>query len=315
MKLGCSSSSYQAAFRAGRIEQRDWVRLCAEELEVDGVELVDMHFPTTDRAYLRELKKQCVDLQLTIAGIAVNNDFGDEDRRSQEIASVRQWCDIAAYIGAPVVRVFAGTAPAAVPSPEVDPGRIMGAFRKVFGTAQPNMRRAWSDAASALRECADYAEERGVVLALQNTRDGLVPSQAELAQCVRDVGSPWLRICLDPGDLVQSGGFDASLRGIVQVHARMHDVRDDGSDASTPWQEVVRQLRSAQYRGFLLVDYQGAEEPEQAVPRAVRHLRGVMQMVQTQRVLSPPADLNGAADAAPIEGTAEITPREASEPR
>ena len=92
MKLGCSSSSYQAAFRAGRLEQRDWVRLCAEELEVDGVELDDMHFTSTDRAYLRELKKQCTDLQLTIAGIAINNDFGSEDRRAQEMAAVRQWC-------------------------------------------------------------------------------------------------------------------------------------------------------------------------------------------------------------------------------
>ena len=36
MKLGCSSASYHSAFRAGRIDQREWVRSCAEQLEVDG---------------------------------------------------------------------------------------------------------------------------------------------------------------------------------------------------------------------------------------------------------------------------------------
>ena len=39
MKLGCSSWSYDAAFRAGRMDVFEFLRLCAEELDVDGVEL------------------------------------------------------------------------------------------------------------------------------------------------------------------------------------------------------------------------------------------------------------------------------------
>ena len=101
----------------------------------------------------------------------------------------------------------------------------------------------------------------------------------------------------------------------MQVRARMRDIRDDGSDASTPWPDVLRQLRRARYRGFVLIDHQGAEDPETAVPRAVRYLRGVMQALQGEPKLSAPTDVNGAADAGSIESTAEITPREASEPR
>ena len=48
VKLGCSSWSYHAAFRAGSHRPARWLRLCAEEMELDGVELVDLHFPTTD---------------------------------------------------------------------------------------------------------------------------------------------------------------------------------------------------------------------------------------------------------------------------
>ncbi|MHB8375966.1 MAG: sugar phosphate isomerase/epimerase family protein [Dehalococcoidia bacterium] len=308
MKLGCSSWSYHAAFRAGRIDLREWLRRCAEEMELDGVELADLHFPTTDPAYLREVKKLCTDLQLTVAGVAVTNDFGPAERRAEEVDRVRQWCDIAAVLGAPVVRVFAGWTP--VRTQEPDAGRIAGIFRRVFGQARPNVRRTWSDVSWALRESADYAAERGVVLALQNSgRGGLVGTAQDLEQCVRDVGSPWLRVCLDPAALPYSAGMEPALRRTVQARARLRDVRDDGSDGALRWPEMLRMLRLGGYRGFVLVDYEGAEEPETAVPRAARYLRGVLQTLTRRELLTapeldgtPPASGNGRAPA-PIEAT------------
>ena len=272
MKLGCSSWSYHSAFRAGRIDQREWLRLCAEEMELDGVELVDLHFPTTDPVYLRDIKKLCIDLQLTIGGIAVSNDFGTADRRAIEATKVKQWCDIAAYLGAPVVRVFAGWAPTA--SLEERPGRIVGAFRRVFGRPKIDQRRLWSDISATLRECADHAAERGVVLALQNGRgQGIIGAATQLTQCVRDVGSPWLRICLDPADFGADASIDAALPGIVQVHARLRDVRNDGSDMRIHWPGLLQSLKLGGYRGFVMLDYTGLEDPETAVPKSLDAMR------------------------------------------
>lgn len=291
MKLGCTSWSYHAAFRAGRLDQREWLRRCAEEMDLDGVELADLHFPTTDPAYLRDVKKMCADLQLTVAGVAVTNDFGPEDRREQETERVRQWCDVAAVLGAPVVRVFAGWTPVA--SADTDEGRIVGLFRRVFGQPQSNPRRTWSDVTWALRTCAGYAAERGVVLALQNNaRDGIVGSARDLDQCVRDVGSAWLRVCLDPADLPDIAAADAPLAHTVQAHARFRDVLEDGSDGAVHWPELLRRLRLARYRGFVLLDYEGAEEPESAVPRAARYMRGLLLALARRELLPPPdADL------------------------
>ncbi len=285
MKLGCSSSSYDAAFRENRIDLPGWLRICAQELEVDGVELVDAHFPTADPLYLRDIKKLCTDLHLTIAGIAVTNDFGANDRRGLETAKVREWCDVAAYLGAPIVRVFAGWVPA---QPlEQDDGRIIGTLRRVFARPKSDARRIWSDATASLRAAADYAADRGVVLALQNSRsDGLVASSQQLAQCVHDVGSPWLRICLDPADLADRTGIEASAPRVVQVHARMRNLRDDGSDAYVHWPELLQLLKLARYRGFILVDYDGAEECETAVPRASRYIRGLLHLLARQQLLN-----------------------------
>ncbi len=296
MKLGCSSWSYHAAFRAGRIDQREWLRLCAEEMELDGVEFVDMHFPTTDPIYLRDVKKLCADLQLTIAGVAVSNDFGPDATRAGEVQKVRQWIDVASYLGAPVVRVFAGWLPPAAADPE--PGRIVELYRKVFGQKQINTRKLWSDVTFALRQCADHAAERGIVLALQNNRaDGIVGTPMQLAQMVHDVGSPWLRVCLDPADLGGRGGIDAMR--VVQAHAHLHDVRDDGADAALHWPEMLRTLKLERYRGFVHIDYTGVEDPETAVPRAARYLRGVLQMIARQHLLAATVPAS-AAPAAPI---------------
>ncbi|MEX2246420.1 MAG: sugar phosphate isomerase/epimerase family protein [Dehalococcoidia bacterium] len=301
MKLACSSWSYHAAFRAGRIDQREWLRRCAEEMELDGVELLDLHFPTTDPAYLRDLKKLCTDLQLTISGIGVSNDFGPDDRRGQEAERVRQWCDIAAYMGAPLVRVFAGWLPAR--RPEADPGRVVRLLRGILGQRQPNVRRLWSDVTWALRQCADYAADRGVVLALQNNRaDGLVGTPTQLEQCVHDVGSPWLRVCLDPADLGEQPVIDATLARVVQLHARIRDVRDDGSDTQAHWPDVLRRLRLGRYRGFVVLDYEGAESPETAVPRAARYLRGVLHLLDRQYLLASPGEASGNGTVADATG-------------
>lgn len=286
MKLGCSSWSYHAAFRAGRIDLREWLRVCAGDLELDGVEIVDLHMPSTDPAYLRDLKKTCVDAHLTIAGIGVSNDFGPDASREREVENVRQWCDVAAYLGAPIVRVFAGWVPPAQPEP--DPGRIIGTLRKVFGQRGPDHGRIWSDAVYALRRSADYAAERGIVLALQNdaASAGIVGSVNALARAVHDAGTPWLRICLEPAGLPATTGMETLLPATVQAHARMRDVRDDGSDSATHWPELLRTLRLGRYRGFVLLDYEGVEDPETAVPRAARYLRGVLHLLQRQQLLA-----------------------------
>ncbi|MDP9238351.1 MAG: sugar phosphate isomerase/epimerase [Chloroflexota bacterium] len=306
MKLGCSSSSYGSSFAEGRLDLDEWLRVCAEDLELDGVELLDAHFAATDPMYLRAIKKLCADLQLTISAIAVTSDFGADDHRAREREKVKQWCDIAAIIGAPVVRVFAGWIP--VKRSEVPAGRLIRAFRRVFGEPPPNARRIWSDVTAALRDCADYAAERGVVLGLQNQRGSLASTPAQVAQLVHGVGSPWMRICVDPAGFGSTAGVDALLTQAVQAHAHLRDVQEDGSDAPVVWPELLRLLRLGHFRGFLHIDYDGSEAPETAVPRAVVYLRGTLHLLDRQQLLQsptptpepPPARQNGGVSAIDI---------------
>jgi sugar phosphate isomerase/epimerase len=300
MKLGCSSSSYRAAFAAGRMDLREWLRECAEEMEVDGVEIAYEHAVVADPAYLREIKRICVDRQLTICAVSVENDFGRDDERTLEIEKVRRACDVAAVLGAPLVTVLGSSLPANRNAREQ--GRIVGLLRKVFGDRQPNARALWSEMTFALRQCADHAGERGVAVALQNSQSrGLASDLWQLERCLHDAGASWLRVSLDPAELADRRGIDRLLERTVHVRARLRDIADDGSDRAVRWPEVVRALQLGRYRGYLTIDYGGAD-PEVAVPRAARYLRGVMQLLGRQQLLTPPvaASPNGHGEAAAV---------------
>jgi sugar phosphate isomerase/epimerase len=300
MKIGCSSSSYRAAFAAGRMDLREWLRECAEEMEVNGVEIAYEH-AVANPVYLREIKRICVDRQLTICAVSVENDFGRDDDRTLEIEQVRRACDVAAILGAPLVTVLGSSLPANRDGR--DAGRIVGFLRKVFGDRQPNARALWSEMTFALRQCADYAGERGVAVALQNNQSrGLASDLWQLERCLHDAGASWLRVCLDPAELADRRGIDRLLDRTVHVRARLRDIADDGSDRAVRWPEVVRALQLGRYRGYLTIDYDGAN-PEAAVPRAARYLRGVLQLLGRQQLLTPPVAVssNGHDEAAPVE--------------
>ena len=291
MKLGVTSAAYRPALRSGQLDLREWLRMCARDLDADGIDFDAEDLAAADPRELRELKRLCTELQLTVASIGVDADLCADASRVREVERIKQTCDMAAYLGAPVLRVTAGA-----PSPpgRGDAGVVVGLFRKVFGERGPDRRHIWSDVMWALRACADYAAERGVVVALQNGgHDAIVPHGPALAQAVRDVGSPWLRACPDPALMPAAGGMDLPLPSAVQARLLLRRVLDEGADAALYWPEVLRALKLAGYRGFVLLDYAGEEDAATAMPRAMRYARGILQLLQRQELLREAQEHNG----------------------
>lgn len=254
MKLGCSSWSYHRPIAEGRLSQLDWLRLCAQELALDGVELLDLHFPSPDSSYLREVKRLCTELHLTISCASVSNDFGlpQEEQRHQELIKVKRWADIACFLGAPVLRVFAGW-------------------------PRGEKQALWPQMIECLRQAAEYGGERGVVLGLENhDRGGFVGTAQEVERCLSEVGSPWLRLNLDTGDYGDLESIRRTIDKAVHVHAKLYELDAEGAEQRLDWPSIMDILRGAGYRGFLSIEYEGVEAAETAVPRGVRYLRRLM---------------------------------------
>jgi sugar phosphate isomerase/epimerase len=131
------------------------------------------------------LKKRAADLGLGISGTGVRNNFttGDADVRKQGVQHIKEWVEVAARLGAPVIRVFADTQMRAQ------------TWETVSNGATRTQVQDWI--AAALRECADHAAKFKVKIGVQNHGDFLRTGQ-DLLTLVKVVGSPWCGPIVEP---------------------------------------------------------------------------------------------------------------------
>ncbi len=253
MKIGCSSWSYHRSIEEGKLNQETWIEKCAEELKLDGVELLDVHFASTQADYLRKIKKKLIDLGLTVSCVSVSNHFtgSDEKERRENIEKVKKWVDIAVSCGAPIVRIFAGSAK------ELE---------------QPDI---WVKVVKCLVECAGYAEERGIVLGLEN-HGGF--SADEVIRLIRETGSEWLKMTLDtgnfPGDPYESIKKTAHLA--VIVHAKLYELDGEGNEKRLDYGKIISVLAERNYLGFLSIEFEGESEEMSFMPRGVAYLKRIL---------------------------------------
>lgn len=258
MKVGCAAYSYRSELTSGIMRLEDFIETCWR-LELDGVELTAYYFESLERDYLRRLKRLAVDYGLDIRATAVGNDFciPDPKTRAEQVKLVKRWVDVSLYLGAPILRVFAGSVPKGYSEEE--------AFHWAVG---------------AFKECADYASDNGVLLALEN-HGGITSTADRVIRIVEAVGSEWFRVNLDVGNyrVEPYREIEETVRYAVHVHAKFLDVRPDGSDGKIDYVKIIGILRKAGYKGYLSIEYEGKEDATSAVPRAAKFLKRLVEKV------------------------------------
>ena len=248
--------SFRKELQAGSMSLEGFVDLCAAH-DLPGVELTSYYFKDTSAKYLASLRRRAYLNGLTISGTPVGNDFchppGAE--RTKQLAHVKTWIDNVARLGSQTIRVFAG---------RVRNGQSLADGQKL--------------AIEGMREVADYAGERGVILALEN-HGGITATADQLLALVRGVDSPWLGVNLDTGnfhgpdpysELEQVAPWAVSVQVKVEVRAagKPHEATDYGRIASI--------LRGANYRGFVALEYEAKEPALEAVPKHLAALRAAL---------------------------------------
>lgn len=258
MKLSCSSWSYHRTFDEKKMDQLGWIDQCAS-LELDGVELLGHHFPSKDKDDLRRLKKACTDRFLSIAMVSAGGHLtvSDDQERTKQIEQIRQWVDVAAFLGAPRVRFFCGS----------------GDELRAGGETLYNKVR------DAVGQIARIGEANGIVMALENHGG---TSADQVLRLLNDVNNDYLKLTLDVGNFPPTSHVGPDTYNSIRrcaphasiVHAKFFNVRDDGSDSEFDWHNIHAILRQAEYRGFLSVEYEGPDADEIAVmKRIVKFLR------------------------------------------
>jgi sugar phosphate isomerase/epimerase len=242
---------------AGAMDLGGFVDFCAK-LGLDGAELTAYYFPKpVTRPYLNELKRRAHFAGLSISGGAIGNDFcvPPGPKLDAQLEQAKQWFDHYADLGAPVIRVFAGS----VPKGE-------------------NEETAVARCIGILEQACEEAGKRGLVLALEN--HGGVTATAELClRIVKAVKSPWFGVNLDSGnfrdgddpyeELARIAPYAVNAQIKVEVYRRR---KSQPADLS----RIVGILRDAGYRGWIALEYEAKEDPYTAIPRHVEALRAVL---------------------------------------
>ncbi|MFC1474617.1 sugar phosphate isomerase/epimerase family protein [bacterium] len=255
MKLGCCSWSYHRNFESGDMDLFDWMTVCARDLKVGGIEITDGHMKSVNTDYVRQVRRVAVDLHLTISGYTVSNDFGKatKEERDGELEKLEAELIVAAALGAPVLRVFAGW-------PATD------------------KEQQWAEMVRYMKISTVLAEREGVVLAVENhNHGGFLQTFKDVERLLRDVDSEWLRLNLDTGNYIDGWtSIEKSMLYNVHTHAKMMNIDEDGFDTTCDYPRFAELLRETNYRGFICVEYEGEEEEAAAVPRGVNYLRSLL---------------------------------------
>ncbi len=260
-KFSLAAYSYRGLLTAKddtRITLHDFMADCAA-MNLEGTELTSYYFPANpNREYLCDLKGTAFRLGLDISGTAIRNDFCHPpgEQRQQELNHVKQWIEHAEVLGAPVIRVFSGR-------PHGD----------------QSFDEAYRLAVEGFEECCAHAARHGVFLALEN-HGGISTKIEDLVRLVKDVRSPWFGINLDSGNFQAASSAKEAYAGMemmapyaLNAQIKVKISLANRQKVDTDFATIARILKGAGYRGYIVLEFEEAEEPRQACPRYMDQLR------------------------------------------
>jgi sugar phosphate isomerase/epimerase len=265
MKLGCSSWSFHRAFNERRITRESFIKKCADEFALDGIELLDSHFPSAKNADIKKIKKLCIDNGLIISCVSVSNNFGAprKEERQREVEKVKKWTEIAYKYGASVLRVFAGWLGRAPWEPSSQ------------SQVEIYREKLWPEMIKCMKECSKYAENIGVVLGIENhNHGGFIRKASDVFRIIREVNSDWLRLNLDTGGYIDNyKSIESTIQLAVHIHAKLYDLDENGADRILDYNRIFDLLNKSRYKGFLSIEYEGKEDELLSVSRAINFLK------------------------------------------
>ena len=259
LKLSVAAYSYRKylASKPPQMDLFDFVNLAAD-MAVDAVELTSYYFPPdVDNDYLHRLKQHAFLLGLDVSGTSVGNNFcvPEGPERDKQLALVRTWVDNAAELDAPVIRIFAGRVP-----------------------KSDSEEAAVARAIEGIKASLPYAAEKGVSLALEN-HGGITASPEQFLKLVQAIDAPNFGVNLDTGNFHTADPYADIAR--VAPYAINVQVKTEISRERKPKEEadlarLVSILRETRYAGYVVLEYEAADEPMTAIARHIKTLRGLI---------------------------------------
>ena len=277
IKLGISSYSYWH-FRTEKVSI-DTVIDETARLGVEGVDILHRQMDVEElgpltpavHAYCTKLKRHAFRAGVDLICLSIHQDFVSPNpaERHKWIAHTEKCIEIAYALGVPCIRLNSGRWKTIKDFDELMKAR--GEEPVLPGYTEDD---GFKWCAEAMQKCIELAEQRGVILALEN-HWGLTRTPEGLNRLLDAVPSPWLGALVDTGNFLEDpyDKIAAVAKRAVFVQAKTYEGGGEWYTLDLDYRRIAKILRDAGYTGYVSLEMEGKEEPKTAVPKSIARLR------------------------------------------
>ena len=260
LKMSLNAFSFNAPLSEKKMTLDELLETCAE-IGFEGVDITAYYFPgypnVPSDEYLYHIKRKAFRLGLDISGTGVRNDFTDPDKnkREQHVTLVKNWIDAAAKLGAPVIRIFAGTQ----------------------NPKDYTREQIASWMLNDIQECVAYGKDKGVVIGIQNHAD-FIQTADHAIEIIEKVNSEWFGLILDTGSYRLHDPYEEIAK--TTKYAVNWQVKENifinGVEKPADIQKLIGLITASGYRGFIPIETLGPGDPKSKVTELFKKVKGAI---------------------------------------
>jgi sugar phosphate isomerase/epimerase len=260
LKISLNAYSFDKPLRLGSMSIIDLLDYCAR-VGFEGVELTGYYFPgypvVPSDDYIYEVKRKAFKLGLEISGTGVKNDFtwSDPVKRAEEKKLVKEWIVVAAKLGAPLIRIFAGT------------------LSKEAFTWDEKLKWIADD----INECAEYGKNHGIMIALQNHND-FIKTASDVDRIFQVADPDWVGLLLDIGSYHTPDPYsDIARNARYAISWQLKEkVFINDTQVETDYSKIIAIVRQCGYSGYLPLETLSEGDPTQKVEVLFNKVRAII---------------------------------------
>ena len=249
LQYSVNAFTFNSQLKSGDMTFLDMMQFAAN-LGLNAVDLTGYYFsgypdiPKNETLF--QLKKKALQLGLNISWTGVRNNFVKPDKasRSADIKMIQNWLQVSSKLGAGVMRIFAGK------------GKYDGYSKEAV--------KDWM--VNDFKTCANYAEETGVIAALQHHNDFLYTAD-EVIEILKRVDSEWFGLILDIGSLRQGDPYEEIKK--LAPYATYWFIKElvyvNGVPEPVNMKKIAKILKEQNYTGYISFESLTDGDPKEIV--------------------------------------------------
>jgi sugar phosphate isomerase/epimerase len=260
-KISLNAYSFNTPLRSGKTNLEAVIEFCAAQ-GFDAADLTGYYFPgypeVPSDEYIFQLKRKAHHLGIAISGTGIRNEFAQIDKalRAGELALVKKWIEVAAKLGAPVIRIF---------TKRSMPENI-------------SWQAVAEQVTDDIKTCIEYGRKYGVIVAVQNHND-FIQTADQAISIIKGVNSEWFGLVLDTGSFVTNEPYSEIEK--TAPYAVNWQIKEKltykGKSENMDLEKLFRIIKASSYRGYLPIETLSPGDPFIIIPPFLKQVRDAME--------------------------------------